>query len=223
MDTSFEASMSTEVLATSFFRNDAEMKTRLALIDGFGEVDEARLEELLGNNYTPFTEDELAQLKNVSAVIIDDEFFQDYTYLLDTQSEVKMTNFYNPETLKNNHWLHTKKVVSTSPFKDAVVFTSGKPAVNSVTISPAESTISAGLSLQLAAEVSTSNFANKAVLWTIEQSNGDTDTLKATITLDGLLQVPAGYNTTGEAPQIKVKATSIYDNTISGEATITVV
>ena len=33
MNTDFEAEMSTEVLATSFFRNDAEMKTRLALID----------------------------------------------------------------------------------------------------------------------------------------------------------------------------------------------
>lgn len=33
MNTDFEAEMSTEVLATSFFRNDADLKTRLALID----------------------------------------------------------------------------------------------------------------------------------------------------------------------------------------------
>lgn len=222
MNTDFEAEMSTEVLATSYFRNDAEMKTRLALIDGFDTYDEGRLVQLLGNSFEPFTEEEKAELSKIPAVIIDDEWFQDYTYLLDNQGDVKMTNFYNPETLKNNHWLHTKKVISTSPFKNAVVFTTDTPSVTSVTVSPAESSISAGLTLQLGATVETVGFANKAVTWSVEKSAGDKENSKVTVDQNGLVTIPKDYDTLQEAPQITIRATSVYDNTKYGEATITV-
>ena len=221
MNTDFEAEMTTEVLATSFFRNDAEMKSRLALIDGFDSYDEARLVELLGDGFEPFTEDEKTALSKIPAVIIDYEWFQDYNYLLDNASDTKMTNFYNPETLKNNHWLHTKKVISTSPFKNAVVFTTDEPTVTSVTVAPQESSISAGQNLQLGAVVETTGFANKAVVWTVEQSTGD-KTTKVTVDMNGLVKIPKDYDTTKAAPQIKIRATSVYDNTKYGEASITV-
>lgn len=221
MNTDFEAEMTTEVLATSFFRNDAEMKSRLALIDGFDTYDEARLIELLGDGFEAFTEDEKTALSKIPAVIIDDEWFQDYNYLLDNASDTKMTNFYNPETLKNNHWLHTKKVISTSPFKNAVVFTTDEPAVTSVTVAPQESSISAGQNLQLGAVVETTGFANKAVVWSVVQSTGD-KTTKVTVDMNGLVKIPKDYDTTKDAPQIKIRATSVYDNTKYGEASITV-
>ena len=221
MNTDFEAEMTTEVLATSFFRNEAEMKSRLALIDGFDSYDEARLVELLGDGFEPFTEDEKTALSKIPAVIIDDEWFQDYNYLLDNASDTKMTNFYNPETLKNNHWLHTKKVISTSPFKNAVVFTTDVPAVTSVTVAPQESSISAGQNLQLGAVVETTGFANKAVVWTVEQSTGD-KTTKVTVDMNGLVKIPKDYDISKDAPQIKIRATSVYDNTKYGEASITV-
>lgn len=221
MNTDFEAEMTTEVLATSFFRNDAEMKSRLALIDGFDSYDEARLVELLGDGFEPFTEDEKTALSKIPAVIIDDEWFQDYNYLLDNASDTKMTNFYNPETLKNNHWLHTKKVISTSPFKNAVVFTTDVPAVTSVTVAPQESSISAGQNLQLGAVVETTGFANKAVVWSVVQSTGD-KTTKVTVDMNGLVKIPKDYDTTQKVPQIKIRATSVYNNTKFGEASITV-
>lgn len=220
MNTDFEAEMSTEVLATSFFRNDAEMKSRLALIDGFDTYDEARLIELLGDGFEPFTADEIAQLKTIPAMIIDYEWFQDYTYLLDNAGDVKATQFFNPETLKNNHWLHTKKVISTSPFRNAVVFTSELPAVESVTVTPAESSVSAGLSVDLAAIVETKGFANKSVVWSVEKATGEKT--KVTVDQKGHVTIPKDFDTTGEAPQITIKATSVYDNTKSGVATITV-
>lgn len=221
MNTDFEAEMTTEVLATSFFRNDAEMKSRLALIDGFDSYDEARLVELLGDGFEPFTEDEKTALSKIPAVIIDDEWFQDYNYLLDNASDTKMTNFYNPETLKNNHWLHTKKVISTSPFKNAVVFTTDVPAVTSVTVAPQQSSISAGQNLQLGAVVKTTGFANKAVVWSVAQSTGD-KTTKVTVDMNGLVKIPKDYDISKDAPQIKIRATSVYDNTKYGEASITV-
>ena len=193
MNTEFEAEMSTEVLATSFFRNDAEMKSRLALIDGFGEYDEERLRELLGDGFEPFTEEEKTALAKIPAVIIDDEWFQDYTYLLDNMSETKMTNFYNPETLKNNHWLHTKKVISTSPFKNAIVFTTDTATVTSVAVNPTEVSASAGLDVQLQAVVETTGFANKAVTWSITQDPETDPTKKATVDLNGKVHIPVGH------------------------------
>ena len=191
INTDFEADLSTDVLATSFFRNDAEMKSRSALIDGFANHDNARLTELLGDAYIPFTEAELTALANIPAVIIDEEFFQDYSYAMDNNADTKMTDFYNPESLKRNHWLHTWKVLSTSPFKGAVVFTTDTPAVLSVSVSPSTATVSKGQELQLKSTVATTGFANKATTWSLEGKTG------ATIDLEGKLKVSSDYDNTG--------------------------
>lgn len=221
INTDFEADMSTDVLATSFFRNEAEMKSRSALVDGFGNHDTARLQELLGDAYVPFTETELEALANIPAVIIDDEFFQDYSYAMDNNADTKMTDFYNPESLKRNHWLHTWKVLSTSPFKGAVVFTKDTPAVTSVTVNPSEVSASAGLDVQLQAVVATTGFANKAVTWSITQDPETDPAKKATVDLTGKVHIPAGHVASTDT-LIEVTATSVYDTTKTGTASITV-
>lgn len=195
MNTDFEADLTTEVLATSFFRNDAEMRTQLALIDGYGNHDTARLSELLGSAYIPFTDGELSALAGIPCVIVDREFFQDYDYALDTAGDgTRRTDFFNPESLRNNHYLHTWKVVSTSPFKQAVVFTKDvTPAVSAVSVSPATATVSAGQDLKLSATVTTTGFANKAVMWSIDRDSETTDANKATVSVDGLLSIPSGH------------------------------
>lgn len=224
INTDFEADMSTDVLATSFFRNEAEMKSRSALIDGFGNHDTARLQELLGDAYVPFTKAELTALENIPAVIIDEEFFQDYSYAMDNNADTKMTDFYNPETLKRNHWLHTCKVLSTSPFKPAVVFTIDTPAVTSVTVNPSTVSASAGLDVQLQAVVATTGFANKAVTWSITQDPETDPAKKATVDLTGKVHIPAGHvvGKDNEKILIKVTATSVYNNTKTESANITV-
>ena len=191
MDTDFEGVMSTEVLATSYFRNDAELKTQLKLVDGFSQTDGERLTELLGDAYVPFTDAEKAELAKVKACVISREWFMDYDYLLDTDSSMKETEFYNPTTLENNHFLHAWRVFSTSPFEQAVVFVDDTtPSVSSVSVTPSTATVAKGTTLQLAAAVSTVGFANKAVKWEI------TDQAKASgasINDSGLLKVPSGY------------------------------
>jgi len=216
MNTEFEADMSTEVLATSHFRNDAEFKTNMALIDSFSDTDTARLSELLGSAYVPFTEAEKTSLAKVPAVIIAREWFMDYDYAMDTESGLKQTEFYNPTTLENNHFLHAWRVFSTSPFENAVVFTSDAPSVTSVSVSPATATISKGMSIQLSAVVETVGFANKAVQWSIEDATGEVT--KVEIDSKGLLTIPSDFG--GES--VTVKATSIYDPTKSNTAVITV-
>lgn len=222
LNTDFEAAMSTEVLATSFFRNDADFKSRAVLCDGFGNHDTERLAEVLKEQYVPFTSDELQALSNVPAVIISREWFMDYYYGMDNSSVGKQTEFYNPTTLKNNHYLHIWGIKSTSPFENGVVFTAGvAPSVTAVSVSPSESSLSAGLSLQLTATVTTTGFANKAVTWSITKGAEDG---KAKINESGLLTISKDYpvSKAPSTPQIEVTATSIYDSTVTGKATITV-
>ncbi|MBO7695210.1 MAG: hypothetical protein J6T10_21520 [Methanobrevibacter sp.] len=229
LNTDFEADMSTEVLATSFFRNDAEMKTRLALIDGYGNHDVVRLTEVLGDQFIPFTSDELAALANVPVSIIDDEFFQNKTYALDNVAEtelenvmsantagIKRTSFYNPETLKNNHWLHYWGVKATSPMKQAVVFTKDAVGVTTIAVSPESASLIAGSELKLASVVTTTGFANKAVLWSVDSTSAG---LGVTIDQSGLLKVPS---TVTADTEITVTATSIADSSKTATATITV-
>lgn len=220
VNTEFEADFTTEVLATSFFRDEADMRSRLVLIDSFSEHDDARLKELLLTAYVAFTEEELAQLKDIPAVLISKEWFMDYDYALDNESGMKQTEFYNPQTLENNHFLHAWRVFSTSPFENGVVFGKVAPSVESVAVSPAESSATAGIPVQLTALVETEGFANKAVVWTVE--NGSEGGV--TVTQSGLVNIPVGYTPTGEEPEnaVKIKATSVFDKTKSAEASITV-
>lgn len=200
LNTDFDADMSTEVLATSFFRNDAEMKTRLALIDGFNNHDTARLSQLLGSQYVPFTDDELTALGNIPSVIVDREWFQVYSYAMDNMAETRRTDFFNPESLRNTHWLHTWKVVSSSPFKQAVVFTKDvAPAVTSISVTPSTASVSAGQSLQLSATVVTTGFANKAVSYSIEADSETTEANKATVDVNGKVEIPSthGHGSSG--------------------------
>lgn len=212
LDTDSEAEISTEVLATSFFRNDAAFKSQLALIDGYGNHDTARLLEVLGSQYVPFTSDELAALANIPAVIVDREFFQNYNYAFNAEAETangtRATNFFNPETLRNNHWLHVWKVLSTSPFKQAVVFTKNvTPSVTSVAVTPSTATAAAGQNVQLSATVETTGFANKAVTWSIEQDSESTEANKASVDLNGKVTIPSthGHGSSGTQGTYYVK------------------
>lgn len=220
VNTKFQADFSTEVLATSYYRNEAEMKSRLALIDGFDTHDTARLQEVLGSAYIPFTQAEINALKNVPAVTISREWFMDFLYAMDNNSNLKTTQFYNPTTLKNNHFLHVWGVFSTSPFENGVVFTTDTPAVTSVAVSPNESSVSAGLTVQLNATVVTQGFANKSVTWSVTQATGEIT--KVTVDQNGLVSIPADFPSTGTAPQIKITATSVFDPSVKGTASITV-
>ena len=230
INTDFEASLSTEVLATSFFMNEADMKSRSALIDGYGNHDVARLTEVLGSQFIAFTSDELAALNNVPATIIDDEFFQNKTYRLDGASEteaegvftqnaqagLKRTSFYNPETLKNNHWLHYWGIKSTSPFKQAVCFTTDTVGVTSVAVSPSTASVFAGQDIDMKATVTVTGFANKSVVWSVDSTSAAAG---VKINQAGKLTIPSDVEANTE---ITVTATSVYDSTKYNTAVITV-
>ena len=194
VDTELEGQISTEVLATSYFINEAQFKTKGALIDGFNDFDTLRLVETLGSQYVPFTEGELSKLGNVAGVIIDDKFFRDYYYALDTTPETdgstKTTSFYNPETLDNTLWLHAWRIFATSPFVNCCAFTKTANDVTAVDVDPSTATVSVGQKVQFTADVTTSGICNKAVQWTVDKDSADNG---VKIDVNGLLDVPSSY------------------------------
>lgn len=192
IDAMREGINSTEVLATSYFLNEADVKTNLALIDSFSEQDTARLSELLGSAYVPFTDTDKAELEKVIGITIANDFFMDYFYMLDGSPEgKKQTEFMNPVTLDRNVFLHTWLVVSTSPFANACVFVTDEPAVSSVSVTPSTATVSAGQEVQLKANVTTTGFANKSVQWSIEGKTG------ASVDVSGKVAVASNFDNTG--------------------------
>lgn len=229
VSTKFDGKFTTNVLATSYFKSDAEMKANYALCDGFGNFDMPRLAEVFAKRdangdvipneyvagYEPLTSAELTALNEIPVAIVGRDFFQMYRYGLDAESDGRKTEFFNPQTLRTNHWLHTWGVVSSSPFENAIVFTQTAQGVTSVTVSPATATVTKGQELQLSAVVVTTGFANKAVYWSVD-STAYADGVRISDT--GKLIVPS----TATVTSVTVTATSIYDNTVSGTATITV-
>ena len=124
-----------------------------------------------------------------------------------------MTEIYNPQGLYWNYFYHVWKTFSTSPFSNAILFTTETPGITSVTVTPATVTVAKGASQQFVANVVSTGFAPKTVIWSII---GNTST-STTISETGLLTVGAD-----ETTNITVTATSTYDNTKNGTATVTV-
>jgi hypothetical protein len=229
VSTKFDAKFTTNVLATSYFRSDAEMKANMELVDGFGNFDMPRLAEIFakrddqGNviegeyvdGYVPLTQDEMTALQEIPCAIVGIDFFQDRYYGMDNNAPTRKTEFFNPQTMRTNHWLHNWGSVSSSPFENAVVFTVTAQGVTSVTVSPSTATVTKGQSLQLSATVVTTGFANKAVYWTVDTASY-ADGVR--ISDRGELMIPSDATVT----EVTVTATSIFDNTKTGTATITV-
>lgn len=222
LDATRTAVNETSVFATSFFLDEAKQKTGLQMIDSFSETDEARLTELLGDSYIPFTDAEKESLSHILGAVISEDLFFDKYYALDGNTDGKtIKEWENPTTLEKNIFMHVWACISTSPFAQAIVFTYGTPAVSKVEVNPAEMTISAGNDVQLTATVTTSGLANKSVMWKVQEAEGQREANPVTVTLDGKVHIPSDYDVSDEYP-ITIRAISIFDNTKYADATISV-
>lgn len=204
MDADFNATIDVEVLANAFNMNKAEFMGHVILVDSFSTQDEERLAQLLGSNYDEISEADLEELKKVPAVLVDADYFVVYDNML------KFTEQYNGQGLYWNYFYHVWKIISSSMFANAIVFTSTEPKITEVTISPASATISKGSSILLSAGVTSEGFPSQGVIWS---SNSDT----VIVNDKGL--VTALETASGAAT---ITATSIYDSTKVGTAEITI-
>ena len=202
----FDATMDVEVLASAFNMSKADFMGHRVLIDGFGELDTARLHYLFENdpNYNEVSSTEMNALNKIPAVLVD----RDWWMVFDNMEQ--FTEQYNGQGLYWNYFYHVWKTFSSSPFANNAMFIPAVPSVTSVTVSPSTGTVAKGSSLQLTANVTTQNFAPQSVTWSSNNAS-------VTVSETGIVTV--GQSATGTA---KITATSDYDTTKSGSATITV-
>lgn len=202
----FDATMDVEVLASAFNMDKAEFMGRRVLVDSFGNLDNARLKLLFAEdpNYTEISEDDLQALDNIPAVMVDRYFFMIF------DNFYNFTEQYNGEGLYWNYWYHTWKTFSISPFHNAVAFVPGAPTITSVTVEPSTASGSVGSTIQLSAEVVSTNFAPKTVTWSSSSEN-------VTVNSNGLVTIGSGAS-----GSVTITATSTYDTNKTGTCTITI-
>ena len=216
VNSDFDATMDVEVLASAFNMDKADFMGHRILIDSFGNLDTARLDELFKNdpNYTTLTSAELTALDAIPAVLVDIDWFMIYDNL------IEFTENYNGQGLYWNYFYHCWKTFSVSPFSNSAVFVPGAPSITSVTVSPDTATVMPGQTLLLSATVVTQNFASKAVEWSVAPTTEGTDDIEGvTINVYGELTIPAEIDA---GTSITVTAKSVADPTKTDTAVITV-
>ena len=158
----FDATMDVNVLASAFNMDKAEFLGHRVLIDGFGDLDVARLGEIFAGDptYNEPSQEELTALNAIPAVIVDKDWFMVFDML------TQFTEQYNGQGLYWNYFYHVWKTFSVSPFANSVLFVPGTPSVTSVTVSPSTASVPKGGSVSLSAVVHTEYFAPQTVVWT---------------------------------------------------------
>lgn len=210
MNAKFDATIDVEVLASAFNMEKAQFMGHRVGIDNFHLSTEEmeRLSLLMKDDpsFIPLSEEENNIMKDVPCVLLDRDWFMVFDNLLE------MTEAYNGKGLYWNYFYHTWKTFSVSPFSNAVLFTSKKAIVKSVTVLPNVTTIKKGNSKQFIADVIIDGIATENVIWEINST-------LSTIDKDGILKVAS--NETAET--LTVTATSKQDIGKTGTATVTVV
>lgn len=208
VNSKFDAVMDVEVLASAFNMDKAEFAGKRVLVDSFGALDVKRLDTLFADdpNYTSIDNNVLKALDEIPAILVDKDWFMIF------DNYYNMNEQYNGEGLYWNYWYHVWKTFSISPFANNALFIPATPIVKSVTVSPATANVSAGQKIQLTAVVETEYFAPKAVNWVITSGAE-----LGSINNSGRLIINADASGT-----IEVTATSVYDESVTGTATLTI-
>ena len=183
MDTAFDAVIDVEVLASAFNMEKAEFMGQRVLIDNFGE------------------------LTGCVAALVDEDWFMVFDNMLN------FTEQYNAEGLYWNYFYHVWKTFSTSPFANAILFTTTEQSITKVEVT-GPSALAKGQVGQYTATVTGTSLAPQGVIWTV---TGAADT-KSVIDWTGKLLVPPDEPNT----ELTVKATSVYDPSKSGTISVTI-
>lgn len=118
MDADFNAKYDVSVLAAAFNMDKAEFMGKLYLIDDWTSFDNQRFSDIMDGSdmISLVTNEELAIMQDIHAVVVDKEWFQIY----DNQN--KFTEKYVASGEYWNYFYNVWKTVSTSPFSNAIAF-----------------------------------------------------------------------------------------------------
>ncbi len=206
ISTSLNATMDVKVLASAFNMDKAEFLGQKVILPPWKDLDVERLDALFAGEegYHSFTKAELDSLDNIVAFVVDEEWFQIYDAYIESH-----TSPVNGEGLYYNNWYHVQKILSASPFRNAIMLVGTEQTVTSVTLNIDEVTLPVSASVTAMATVATTGFAPKTIIWT----SSDPDV--ATVDAFGCIRaVSAGTAT--------ITATSDFDSTKTATVDVTV-
>lgn len=157
-------------------------------------------------------------VEGVHAILADKRMFQIY------DNDFALESIYNPSNRVWNYFLHVWEVISASPFMQGVALVdSTAGSVTAVTLTPNTATVAKGGTQVFTANVTATGVATQKVNWAITGATSTNTNIKdtsndGTDTISSLLTV--GVDET--ATTITVTATSVFDGSVSGTATVTV-
>ena len=206
ISTSLNAVMDVKVLANAFNMDKAEFLGKKVILPPWKDLDVERLDMLFAGEtgYHHFTESELASLDNIVAFIVDEEWFQIYDSYIESH-----TSPLNGEGLYYNNWYHVQKILSASPFRNAIMLVGTKQTVDSVTLNISDVTLPVNGSVTAMATVATTGFAPKTLIYT--SNNPEVAIVDASGTITAV--------STGSAV---ITATSKFDSSKTATVNVTV-
>lgn len=155
MDSTYNGEFDVDVLAAAFNMERADFLGHLKLVDDWSTFDNDRFDVIRANcdMIEEVTQDELALMAHVKAILVDKEWFQVYDNLA-TMSEANVAS-----GLYWNYFYNVWKTVSSSPFSNAIAFVEGG---NDVII---------GLPATIKAEIASKDVSENATVFTIEATS----------------------------------------------------
>ncbi len=209
INTKLDATLDVNVLASAFNMDKVTFMGKRILVNTFGfTTDEKnRLAKLFKDdpNFKAITDDESDALDAIPMVVVDDDFWM----VFDNLNVFKEQE--NGQGLYWNYFYHQWKLFSVSPFSNALIFVSGKPQVNGITVTPSTLTMAAGGSASIGVDVDSENFAPQTVTYSVDK--------------EGVTVSPVGVVTVSEdatAGKYTVTVTSTFDTKVSEDVEITV-
>lgn len=156
MDSTYNGEFDVDVLAAAFNMERADFLGHLKLVDDWSTFDNARFDVIRANcdMIEEVTQDELALMAHVKAILVDKEWFQVYDNLA-TMSEANIAS-----GLYWNYFYNVWKTVSSSPFSNAIAFVEGGAGVN------------IGLPTTITAKIASKDVSDNATVFTIEATSG---------------------------------------------------
>ena len=176
---------------------------------GFDEFSLARLYEILDKNveldlirpYTPFTDEELAYLDQITGAVVDKDWFMSWDRVYE------MNSIYDPLHLNTNNFLVIHRIYSYNPFANMTYFTeAAKPTIS---LNKSTLTKTVGQNETLTATVTP---AGATVEWS------SSDTTVATVTSAGKVTAVAAGTATITAKVITLAGTATAKCTVTVES-----
>lgn len=217
--TGANALIKVNALANAFNIDEVKFMGNVVMHDGLGNYDWKRMAKLFSEDPTfePFTPEQITALNSIELIAMDRKFLQIYD-----NYEYMAEPLRNGKGAFENYFYHVSKILATSPFHNAVLFTTTPAGAITISVSPTAATASPNQTVIFQADVSFTGFQDTSVTWSCSGGNEPDANGKVTgnptYILNGVLYVG---DATAE-DEITVTVTSNADPTKKATATVTV-